>query len=226
LVEEFLGAGVQLKGGYIRVGASAGIVGVEFFGGPTGFLANAPVIGSSGDPLLNPTAYLPIVSAGSNQTITMTASANLTGTATDPNGYTLKTLWSMASGPGIVTFANPSALSTSASFSVSGNYTLQLTATNSAGLSSNSTVTITVGCGATVSGTVTVAATATGGLAITGVQFQLDGADFGPMQTVAPYSLSWNTAAVPNGCHALTAVAWDSGGNQGIASVSTVVSNP
>jgi hypothetical protein len=238
LVEEFLGVGVQLKGGYIRVGASAGIVGVEFFGGPTGFLANAPVIGSSGDPLLTPTPTspsvcdangkgdAPVVSAGSNQTITLTSSANLNGTASDPNGCPLKTQWLMTSGAGTVTFGDASAPSTTAHFLVAGVYLLTLTATNNAGLSSNSTVTITVGCGATVSGTVTVAATATGGLAITGVQFQLDGADFGPMQTVAPYSLSWNTAAVPNGCHALTAVAWDSGGNQGIASVSTVVSNP
>jgi hypothetical protein len=37
--------------------------------------------------------------------------------------------WSMVSGPGTVTFANPAALSTTATFSIPGTYVLRLTVT-------------------------------------------------------------------------------------------------
>ena len=78
----------------------------------------------------------PVVSAGADQTITLPASANLSGTATDdglPNPpATLTTTWSMLVGPGAVKFGNPNALSTTASFSTAGTYTLRLTASDSA----------------------------------------------------------------------------------------------
>src|SRR5207237_199557 len=79
------------------------------------------------------------------QTIALPAGANLSGTATDdglPSG-TLQTTWSEFSGPGTVTFANGSALSTTATFSTDGTYILRLTASDRA-LSSTSDVTITV----------------------------------------------------------------------------------
>jgi hypothetical protein len=54
----------------------------------------------------------PVVNAGSNQTITLPAAANLSGTVTDdglPNPPGAVTVaWSMDSGPGTVTFANSS----------------------------------------------------------------------------------------------------------------------
>src|SRR5207244_876984 len=87
----------------------------------------------------------PVVSAGAGQTITLPASPNLSGTASDdglPNG-TLETTWSKFSGPGTVTFANASALTTTATFPTAGTYVLRLTATDTA-LSSTSDVTITV----------------------------------------------------------------------------------
>jgi len=89
----------------------------------------------------------PVVNAGSNQTITLPASANLNGTATDdglPNPpATVTVTWSKDSGPGTVTFANPAAKTTTATFSVAGSYVLRLTANDSA-LSASATVTITV----------------------------------------------------------------------------------
>jgi len=87
----------------------------------------------------------PTVNAGSNQAITLPASAALSGSASDdglPSG-TLTTTWSKSSGPGTVTFGSGNALSTTASFSTSGTYVLQLTASDGA-LSSSSTVTIVV----------------------------------------------------------------------------------
>ncbi len=63
----------------------------------------------------------PTVSAGSNQSITLPASASLNGTASDdglPAGSALIRTWSRVSGPGTVTFGNVNAQSTTASFSV------------------------------------------------------------------------------------------------------------
>jgi len=94
-----------------------------------------------------PVNQAPTVNAGSDQTITLPASASLSGTATDDGlpapPATLTTTWSRVSGPGTVTFGNANALSTSASFSVAGTYVLRLTAFDSA-LTSTDDVTVTV----------------------------------------------------------------------------------
>jgi peptidoglycan/xylan/chitin deacetylase (PgdA/CDA1 family) len=63
---------------------------------------------------------------------------------------------------------------------------------------------------ATVSGTQAVTANATSNVAITSVQFKLDGANLGAADTTAPYSVDWNTATGTNGNHVLTAVATNS----------------
>ena len=92
-----------------------------------------------------PTNQGPIVSAGSDQNITLPNTVNLNGTATDdglPSG-TLTILWSMVSGPGTVTFGNPNQAVTSASFSTAGTYVLELNADDSQ-LSDSDQVTITV----------------------------------------------------------------------------------
>ncbi len=87
---------------------------------------------SSGTP---PTNAAPSVSAGPDLTVTLPASANLDGTVTDdglpnPPGATTAT-WSKVSGPGTVTFGNPAAVDTTATFSIDGTYVLQLSATDS-----------------------------------------------------------------------------------------------
>ena len=88
----------------------------------------------------------PAVSAGPDLTITLPASASLNGTVTDdgkPTGSTLTSIWSKLSGPGTVSFANASAVDTTAGFSAAGSYVLRLTASDSA-LSSTDDVTITI----------------------------------------------------------------------------------
>jgi len=94
-----------------------------------------------------PTNKAPVVNAGPDQTITLPASANLAGTATDdglPNPPAkVTTTWSKVSGSGTVTFGNAAALSTTATFSTSGSYTLRLTANDSA-LSATDDIVITV----------------------------------------------------------------------------------
>jgi len=75
----------------------------------------------------------PSVNAGSDQAVTLPASVSLAGVANDdglPNGQLVST-WSKVSGPGTVTFASSGALATTASFSASGSYVLQLTTSDS-----------------------------------------------------------------------------------------------
>jgi hypothetical protein len=86
----------------------------------------------------------PIVEAGSSSTVTLAGLATLSGTVTDdgkPGPVT--TTWSKVSGPGAVAFADATALSTTASFSATGKYTLRLTATDGA-LTGSDTVTVNV----------------------------------------------------------------------------------
>ncbi len=77
----------------------------------------------------------PIVTAGSDQIITLPTSATLSGSATDdglpnpPAALTYK--WRKVDGPGAVVFADRNAPRTTASFSVEGTYTLTLIANDS-----------------------------------------------------------------------------------------------
>jgi hypothetical protein len=94
-----------------------------------------------------PVNTAPVVNAGTDRTITLPSTASLAGTASDdglPSPPAAMTFaWSKVSGPGTVTFANGSALSTTASFSVAGVYTLRLSASDSA-LTSTDDVVVTV----------------------------------------------------------------------------------
>ena len=76
--------------------------------------------------------------------------------------------------------------------------------------------------GSSSSGTVTVSANASDNIGVAGVQFIVDGVNLGSEDISAPYSVSWNTATVPNGAHTLTARARDAAGNQTISSPITV----
>jgi hypothetical protein len=85
--------------------------------------------------LYTPANQAPVVNAGADQTITLPATASLSGTATDdglpsPPGQRTFT-WTKVSGPGTVTFANASALATTASFSTAGTYVLRLAVSDS-----------------------------------------------------------------------------------------------
>jgi RHS repeat-associated protein len=96
--------------------------------------------------VIRATNQAPTVNAGADQTISLPASATLSGSASDdglPTGSTLTTTWSRISGPGNVTFTNPNQATTTASFSAAGTYTLRLTASDGS-LSSSDDVVITV----------------------------------------------------------------------------------
>ena len=71
-----------------------------------------------------------VVDAGPDQTISLPNSASLDGTINN-NGRPIPpeatTMWSQVSGPGTITFADPNAIDTTASFDLAGTYALQLT---------------------------------------------------------------------------------------------------
>src|SRR4029077_15125422 len=88
----------------------------------------------------------PFVDAGTNQTIGGTNIAKLNGVVSDDNFWGTNFLyswWSVASGPGTVSFANSNSPITTATFSIAGTYVLSLSATD-AQYTNSSQVTITV----------------------------------------------------------------------------------
>ena len=95
---------------------------------------------------VNPANEAPSVNAGADQTVTLPGSAQLNGSVTDdglPAGSATTSTWSVVSGPAAVTFADPNAAFTTATFAAAGEYVLRLTATDSQ-LSGSDDVVITV----------------------------------------------------------------------------------
>jgi hypothetical protein len=78
---------------------------------------------------------------------------------------------------------------------------------------------------ATVSGPVVVSATASDNVAVSGVQFLLDGNNLGSEDTTSPYSLTWDSTTVANGAHSLSARARDGAGNVRTATAVSVTVN-
>ncbi|HXH26290.1 MAG TPA: Ig-like domain-containing protein, partial [Candidatus Acidoferrum sp.] len=80
--------------------------------------------------------------------------------------------------------------------------------------------------GSTVSGAaVAVSANASDNVAVTSVQFKLDGNNLGPLLMVAPYTTTWDTTSVANGQHTITVIASDAAGNQASSAVTVTVNN-
>jgi Concanavalin A-like lectin/glucanases superfamily/Bacterial Ig domain len=79
--------------------------------------------------------------------------------------------------------------------------------------------------GATVQGTVALTASASDDLAVSGVQFKVDGANLGAEDASAPYTVDWDTTAASNGPHTLAAVARDGSGNSTSTQIGVVVGN-
>ncbi len=67
--------------------------------------------------------------------------------------------------------------------------------------------------GQTISGPVMLTASASDNVGVAGVQFRIDGVNFGAEDTTAPYSIPWNTASASDGSHTITAIARDAAGN-------------
>jgi hypothetical protein len=77
-----------------------------------------------------------------------------------------------------------------------------ITVSNSTGDSQAPTVSLTAPTnGATVSGSLSVTASGSDNVAVVGVQFKVDGVNFGTEDTSSPYSRTWDSLTVGNGTH-------------------------
>jgi len=87
------------------------------------------------DDIAPPANQPPVVNSGPDQVLSMFSTATLSGVVTDDDlpgrPSRITSMWSVVSGPGTVTFANPAALATTATFSKLGVYKLRLTASDS-----------------------------------------------------------------------------------------------
>ena len=186
----------------------------------------------------------PVVNAGENQTLVLpstTTTLNATVIDDDFPGYPLSTSWSVVSGPGSVTFADPSLLNTSVTFSEEGVYVLRLTADDTA-LSDSDEVAITIESilppdttdptvaltnpitGDIVAGIIVVSADASDSSGIATVEFFLHSTSLGSTSSL-PYTISWDTTSVIDGDYTLTVVATDVAGNSASTGISLTVEN-
>lgn len=125
-----------------------------------------------------------------------------------------------------------------------GSHTVTATARNAANLTAVASATVTVNNvvtppaptpptiaitapanGATVSGTQTITANAGDAVAVNGVQFKVDGANFGTEDATAPYTTSLDTTTLTNGTHTIGAVARNNSNLTATASVTVNVNN-
>lgn len=151
------------------------------------------------------------VAAGVGATVTLSGPVNASQSATGTGQFTFDNL---PNGAYSITASKPgfSIVPTATSVPVSGADVTGVDFTATA--LPSTTVSITQpASGATVAGTVTVSATASSDLGIAGVQFQIDGANRGSEDTIAPYALDWDTTSTSDGSHTLRAIARDGGGN-------------
>lgn len=91
---------------------------------------------------------------------------------------------------------------------------ITVTVTNTVADTTAPTVALTApAANASVTGTVPLTATASDNVAVTGVQFIVDGVNFGSELTTAPYSQNWDTTVVTNGSHTVSVRARDAANN-------------
>ena len=175
---------------------------------------------------------------------TLSGTANVTVTASDNIGVTSVQLKIDNANSGAAVTAAPYVIAVNTVSLSNGNHILTAVASDAAGNSATSaqvavkvnntnpdttppTVSMSAPAnGATVSGTVSITANASDNVGVASVQFQLDGANFGSLDTASPYSVSWNTTTSSNGSHTLRAIAKDAAGNSATSTAVTVtVSN-
>jgi gliding motility-associated-like protein len=94
---------------------------------------------------VDPGPRAPNVNAGPDVTITLpVTTATLTGTAKDPDGTVVSTLWKQTSGPNTATITTPGALSSTFTGLISGTYLFTFTATDNDGMTETDWATIKV----------------------------------------------------------------------------------
>jgi peptidoglycan/xylan/chitin deacetylase (PgdA/CDA1 family) len=125
-----------------------------------------------------------------------------------------------------------------------GSHTVSATARNAANLTATATAAVTVNNivtppaptpptvtltapanNATVSGTQAITASANDAVSVSGVQFKVDGTNFGSEDTSAPYSTNLDTTTLANGNHTISAVARNNSNLTATATVTVNINN-
>jgi lysophospholipase L1-like esterase len=190
----------------------------------------------------NPVNQPPLVSAGTNQTVTLPAAANLAGSVTDDGlpSNSVSVAWSRVSGPGEVIFANSNSITTTATFPTNGLFVLRLTASDGA-LSASADVQVTVQPPPNQLPSVTLLQPTNGAFFATGANVLLAATASDPDGTVAkvefydaavklgeattpPFEFLW--LGVAAGTHPLSARAVDNAGGVGQSGIITVTVTP
>lgn len=128
---------------------------------------------------------------------------------------------------------SPYSISWNTTAIANGTYTLNARARDAAGNTTTSaqvvvtvnnlpdtelpTVAISSPAAGNVAGTINIVANANDNTGVVGVQFLLDGNNFGAEDLAFPYSISWNTTTIGNDNHTISAIARDAAGNVGNA---------
>jgi beta-glucanase (GH16 family) len=181
-----------------------------------------------------PTASVTAPVAGT--TLSGTA-VSFTATASTPSGTISNVQFKLdGSNVGSPVTVAPYTLSVNTVSLTNGGHTISALATNSLGQQATSTsvgvtvsnfpsVSVTVpASGATLAGassTLTATATAPSGRTVSSVQFKVDGVNVGALDTVSPYTSTFDTTTWSNSTHSITAVVTDSAS---VAVTSTPVS--
>ena len=172
-------------------------------------------------------------------TTTVSGIVTVTATASDDVGIASVQFLVDGAAPGAVDTAAPYEAAWPTDAASNGARTLTAVARDAAGRETTSTISISVlndaaaptvavtgpANGTTLAGTVTVTATASDDIAVTSVQFLVDGAALGAADTAEPYEVAWPTDGATNGAHTLTAVARDAAGHETTATISVAVLN-
>ena len=171
---------------------------------------------------------------------TVSGTVTMSATASDNVGVASVQFTLDGTNLGPADTTSPFSISWNTGATANGPHTLRAVARDAAGNTTTSTArTVTVSnsvtdttqptvsiaapsAGSTVTGTTTITASASDNVGVAGVQFKLDGVDFGTEDTSAPYQVVWNTTTFVNGTHSLTAVARDGAGNTRTANAVTV----
>ena len=129
------------------------------------------------------------------------------------------------SGNTVNDYTNPVVYTVTAEDGTTVEYTVTVTVNNTVADTTNPSVTITAPTtGATVSGAISITADATDNIAVTRVDFSVDGGAV-TTDTSAPYANTLDTTTLTNGAYTLNATAFDAAGNSTTTSVTVTVNN-
>jgi len=167
-------------------------------------------------------------SLGGALTVSVTTGAGCTWTATSGAGWITITAGASGNGNGTVNYsvaANTSTSSRTGTMTVAGK-TFSVSQMGAAATDNPPAASLmSPAGGATISGTTTFTGTATDDVGVAKVEFWCDGTLLLGTATVAPYSISYNTANIPGGMRSFTCKAYDTAGHSTTSAANSVTVN-